>query len=188
MVKAAGDPEAVRGEHLTEAALDGDPEALVVIKEFAWWLAVGLANLCNVLDPSVIVLGGGLIEAEQAVMGPLRDAFADLVEAPGARRVKIVPARLGEKAGAVGAALLAAQQTGMTARPRQSGVAPIMQALDFAGRVPSLRRMSICQLPRTGSCPFPGSERPHRPGSPRSNTGRRARGSPKAGAGGAWHG
>jgi glucokinase len=112
-VKAAGgDPEAVRGEHVTEAALDGYPEALAVIKEFAWWLAVGLANLCNVLDPSVIVLGGGLIEAQEAVMGPLRDAFADLVEAPGARRVQVVPARLGEKAGAVGAALLAARQTG----------------------------------------------------------------------------
>ena len=112
-VKAAGgDPEAVRGEHVTEAALDGHGEALAVIKEFAWWLAVGLANLCNVLDPSVIVLGGGLIEAEQVVMGPLRDAFSELVEAPGARNVQVVAARLGEKAGAVGAALLAAGQSG----------------------------------------------------------------------------
>jgi glucokinase len=112
-VKAAGgDPEAVRGEHVTEAALDGHPEALAVMKEFAWWLALGLANLSNVLDPSVIVLGGGLIEAEQAVMEPLRDAFADLVEAPEARRIRVVPAQLGEKAGAVGAALLAAQRAG----------------------------------------------------------------------------
>lgn len=112
-VKAAGgDPEAVRGEHVTEAALDGHAEAVAVMKDFAWWLALGLANLSNVLDPSVIVLGGGLIEAEQAVMGPLRDAFADLVEAPEARNVQVVPARLGEKAGAVGAALLAARAGG----------------------------------------------------------------------------
>lgn len=112
-VKAAGgDPEAVRGEHVTAAALDRHPEALVVMKEFAWWLALGLANLCNVLDPSVIVLGGGLIEADYAVMEPLRDAFADLVEAPGARRIRVVPAQLGEKAGAVGAALLAAREMG----------------------------------------------------------------------------
>lgn len=108
-VKAAGgDPDAVRAEHVTEAAIKGHPEALAVMKEFAWWLALGLANLSNVLDPSVIVLGGGLIEAEQAVMGPLRDAFVDLVEAPGARSIQVVPAQLGEKAGAVGAALLAA--------------------------------------------------------------------------------
>jgi glucokinase len=110
-VKAAGgDPEAVRGEHVTEAALDGDPDALAVMREFAWWLALGLANLSNVLDPSVIVLGGGLIEAERAVMEPLRHAFADLVEAPEARGVQVVPAHLGEKAGAVGAALLAARR------------------------------------------------------------------------------
>jgi glucokinase len=110
-VKAAGDdPEAVRGEHVTKAALDGHSEALAVMKEYAWWLALGLANLSNVLDPSVIVLGGGLIEAAQAVMEPLRDAFANLVEAPEARRIRVVPAKLGEKAGAVGAALLAAQR------------------------------------------------------------------------------
>jgi glucokinase len=124
-VKAAGgDPEDVRGEHVTEAALDGDPEALAVIREFAWWLAVGLANLCNVLDPSVIVLGGGLIEAEEAVMGPLRDAFADLVEAPGARGVQVVPARLGEKAGAVGAALLAAREGDVDRQLNRPSVAP----------------------------------------------------------------
>ncbi|MDA8297497.1 MAG: ROK family protein [Actinomycetota bacterium] len=111
VVAAGGDPEAVRGEHVTQAALNGYPEALAVMKEYAWWLALGLANLSNVLDPSVVVLGGGLIEAEHAVMEPLRDAFANLVEAPEARRLQVLPAQLGEKAGAVGAALLAAQQT-----------------------------------------------------------------------------
>lgn len=111
VVAAGGDPEAVRGEHVTEAALEGYPEALAVMREYAWWLALGLANLSNVLDPSVIVLGGGLIEAEHAVMEPLREAFANLVEAPEARQLQVLPARLGEKAGAVGAALLAARRT-----------------------------------------------------------------------------
>ena len=112
MKAAGGDPEAVRAEDVTEAALDGHAEALAVMKEFAWWLALGLANLSNVLDPSVIVLGGGLIEAEHAIMEPVRDAFVELVEAPAARRTHVVPALLGEKAGAVGAALLAAQKMG----------------------------------------------------------------------------
>lgn len=109
---AGGDPEAVRGEHVTATALQGHADALAVMKEFAWWLALGLANLSNVLDPSIIVLGGGLIAAEQAVMEPLRDAFANLVEAPEARSIQVVPAQLGEKAGAVGAALLAARSAG----------------------------------------------------------------------------
>ncbi len=73
---AGGDPEAVRGEHVTAAALAGDPGALEVMDTFAWWLALGLANLANALDPSVIVLGGGVIAAHAAVMGPVRRAFA----------------------------------------------------------------------------------------------------------------
>jgi glucokinase len=107
---AGGDAEAVRGEHVTAAALEGEPEALDVMDKFAWWLALGLANLANAVDPSVIVLGGGLIEAERVVMGPVRSAFAELAEAPGARFVEIVPAQFGERAGAVGAGLLAAER------------------------------------------------------------------------------
>ncbi len=102
-----GDPEAVRGEHLTSAALAGDPGALEVMDTFAWWLALGLANVANALDPAVIVLGGGVIEAHAAVMGPVRRAFVQLAEAPEHRSVRILPAQLGERAGAVGAALLA---------------------------------------------------------------------------------
>jgi glucokinase len=104
-----GDPEAVRGEHLTAAALAGDPGALEVMDTFAWWLALGLANVANALDPAVIVLGGGVIEAHAAVMGPVRRAFVELAEAPEHRAVRILPAQLGERAGAVGAALLAAR-------------------------------------------------------------------------------
>jgi glucokinase len=108
--RAGGDPEAVRGEHVTAAALEGEAEALEVMNSFAWWLALGLANLANAVDPSVIVLGGGLIEAEHVVIGPVRRAFAQLAEAPGARCVEIVPAHFGERAGAVGAGLLAAER------------------------------------------------------------------------------
>ncbi|HTW99587.1 MAG TPA: ROK family protein, partial [Acidimicrobiales bacterium] len=107
---AGGDPEAVRGEHVTAAAVKGDREAVAVMNEFAWWLALGLANLANALDPEVIVLGGGLIEAGDVVLGPLRRAFAELAEAPEARGIAVVPAALGERAGAVGAALIGAER------------------------------------------------------------------------------
>ncbi|HET9691301.1 MAG TPA: ROK family protein [Acidimicrobiales bacterium] len=105
---AGGDPEAVRGEHVTVAAAAGDPDALAVVDRFAWWLALGLANLANVFDPEVIVLGGGVIVAGEVLLPPVRAAFAELVEAAGARSVRIVGAALGERAGAVGAASLAA--------------------------------------------------------------------------------
>ena len=64
-----------------------------------------LANLANVLDPAVIVIGGGLVGAADLLLPEVRRHFADLVMA-GDRRppVPIVPAELGERAGAIGAA------------------------------------------------------------------------------------
>lgn len=109
VVALAGDPEAVRGEHVTRAAAAGDGGALAIVDRFAWWLALGLANLANVLDPAVIVLGGGIVDAGEVVLGPARRAFLDLVEAGRQRpAIPIRLAELGSRAGAVGAALLAA--------------------------------------------------------------------------------
>jgi glucokinase len=105
---AGGDPEAVRGEHVTRAVSEGDPGATAVMASFAWWLALGLANLANIFDPATIVIGGGLVEAGRILLEPVRNAFASLVEAVDYRpTIDIVAARLGEHAGAVGAALLA---------------------------------------------------------------------------------
>jgi glucokinase len=105
---AGGDPEAVRGEHVTAAAGEGDAEAREVMARFAWWLALGLANLANVLDPEVIVLGGGMVSAGRVLLDPAREAFDRLVEGAGHRPlIPLVAARLGERAGAIGAALLA---------------------------------------------------------------------------------
>jgi glucokinase len=109
VARAGGDPEALRGEHVSAAAKEGDVEAVRVMGLFAWWVALGLANLANALDPSIIVLGGGLVEAGETVMRAVRQAFEELAEAPGARAVKIVPAHFGARAGAMGAALLALQ-------------------------------------------------------------------------------
>lgn len=105
---AGGDPELVRGEHVTGAARDGDRGALAVLEDLGWWVALGLANLTAVLDPECIVLGGGLVAAGDLLLGPTRRAFAGLVEGGTARPdVAIVAAALGERAGAVGAALAA---------------------------------------------------------------------------------
>ena len=107
---AGGDPEAVRGEHVTAAAAEGDPGALEVLGDFGWWVALGIANLVNVLDPEVVVVGGGLAEAGELLLAPVRRHFESLVLAPTYRpAVPILAAELGERAGALGAALLAEQ-------------------------------------------------------------------------------
>lgn len=110
IVSLVGDAEAVRGEDVTHAAAAGDREALAVLDEVGWWLALGLANLIAVLDPSLIVLGGGLVEASSLLLPPTRRQLGGLLEAgedrPG---VEVVAAELGTQAGAIGAALLAAE-------------------------------------------------------------------------------
>ena len=117
MALAGGDPEAVRGEHVTASARAGDAESQAVLDELAHWIALGLANLANVLDPAVIVIGGGLVEAADLLLPEVRSRFADLVMAGEQRpTVPIVPAQLGERAGAIGAALLAADGPVRSAR------------------------------------------------------------------------
>ena len=105
---AGGDAEDVRGEHVTTAAAEGDEQAIEVFAQFAWWVALGIANLVNVLDSEIIVLGGGLAQAGELLMKPTRAAYHELVLAADHRPVvPIVIAQLGEQAGAIGAALLA---------------------------------------------------------------------------------
>ena len=98
----------MRAEDVTAAAAAGDPGARAVLEELGWWLALGLANLANILDPSVFVLGGGLVDALDLVIEPVRVAFDNLVEGrQGRPEVMIGLAALGEGAGAVGAGVLA---------------------------------------------------------------------------------
>ena len=107
MVELAGAGELVLGEHVTRAVSEGDPEAIEVFRQFGWWAALGIANLVNLLDPEIVVVGGRLIEAGEVVLGPIRTAFRELVLAAEHRpEVPIVPAVLGGDAGAIGAALV----------------------------------------------------------------------------------
>ena len=105
---AGGDPELVRGEHVHHAAREGDPEALAVVDEFGRWVALGLVNLTNAVDPERFVLGGGLAVGADLYLAPIRRWFTDLLYSPELRpHPGVAFAHLGEHAGAVGAALLA---------------------------------------------------------------------------------
>ena len=104
---AGGDPEAVRGEMVQEAAREGDPDALAVIDEFGRWVALGLVNLANALDPERFVLGGGLAAGADLYLGPITRWFGELIYQPELRPMPAITfARWHERAGAVGAALL----------------------------------------------------------------------------------
>ena len=98
---------AITAEALVEMARAGDAAAISVWAEFAEWLARGLANLADVLDPDLFVIGGGLIDVADLYLDRTRSAFIHQALGGSARtRTRIEPAQSGPSAGAIGAALL----------------------------------------------------------------------------------
>ncbi|MFM7127347.1 MAG: ROK family protein [Actinomycetota bacterium] len=96
------------GEDLARSALDGDQRALGIFRDFARWLARGLANITNIFDPDVIVVGGGVAREAALFIDDARADLADFVYASQRRNLpRILVAEWDERAGAVGAALLA---------------------------------------------------------------------------------
>jgi glucokinase len=67
-------------------------------------LACALVSFINVLDPEAIILGGGIGQAGDALFAPLQTELDRMEWQPGGHRVKLLPAALGEWAGAIGAA------------------------------------------------------------------------------------
>lgn len=113
VVRAVGDVEAIVGEDVQRAASSGDPQALEVVDGFARWVALGLANLTNVVDPALFVLGGGLAATPVLYLGPIQRWLAALLYSPEHRpHPRVVFAHWGEDAGAVGAARYAQERIG----------------------------------------------------------------------------
>ena len=108
LAAANGDVDEVTGVHVDTAARAGDGDARALLEEYADNVALGLAALANVLDPEIIVIAGGLVELGLLLFDPLDVAFVQHIEGGKYRpKTPIVPAELGERAGAVGAAVLA---------------------------------------------------------------------------------
>jgi glucokinase len=95
---------------LLAAAAAGDAAAAAVWLRSVQALAAGMAGLINVLDPEVVILGGGIMAAGDQLMVPLRAALEEMEWRLDGYAVRIVPAALGEMAGACGAASAAAQE------------------------------------------------------------------------------
>ncbi len=103
-----GDISAVTGPMLTQAALAGDAWTAELFVELGGWLGVGLANLAAALDPGLFVIGGGVSEAGELLLAPVRDAFRAHLTGRGFRpEARVVHAALGNQAGVIGAADLA---------------------------------------------------------------------------------
>lgn len=103
-----GVPARLKGNHVTQAAHEGDEASIELLAEVGRWLGEGAASLAAVLDPQLFVIGGGLAEAGDLVLEPARRSFADELTGGGHRpAARFTVATLGNDAGVIGAAALA---------------------------------------------------------------------------------
>jgi glucokinase len=94
-------------EQAAKKARAGDSKALAAFHHAADYLAMGIANLISLLNPEMIVLGGGLMLASDLLLDRIREGVPRWAQPVAARKVRIELTRLGEDAGLLGAARLA---------------------------------------------------------------------------------
>lgn len=106
--RAGGESAKITGPMITEAAQSGNEFAIERFAELGDWIGQGVATLAAVLDPNVVVIGGGVSEAGALLLDPIRASFSHHVTARGHRPLlEVRQARLGNAGGMVGVADLA---------------------------------------------------------------------------------
>lgn len=103
-VAARSDGRFSSTRELVEAHCAGDPEATALWQGSLRTLARAITSFINILDPEIVIIGGGITKAGPILFEPLADYLDEIEWRPAGRRVSIVPAALGEWAGAYGAA------------------------------------------------------------------------------------
>jgi len=100
-------PDKLNGKIITNEAKTGDPIALQIFNETAYYIGLGTANIINIFNPQLCIFGGGLSQAGKFLLDKIK-FHTMLNAAPAARNaVELVTAELGNKAGIFGAAALA---------------------------------------------------------------------------------
>ncbi|MCP3818422.1 ROK family transcriptional regulator [Streptomyces sp. A3M-1-3] len=99
-------------ERVVQLAREGDPGCRRVIGDVGRHIGSGVANLCNLLNPSRVVLGGNLAEAGELVLGPIRDSVSRYAIPSAARQLSVLPGALGGRAEVLGALALVLSEMG----------------------------------------------------------------------------
>ena len=102
----------LRSGDLRKAIRRGDKFVDKVIEEASEYIGIAAANLINILNPEVLVLGGGVIEAlADEMMGVIIETAKDYAMPGSMKNVEIVASKLGDSAGITGGAVLARRET-----------------------------------------------------------------------------
>ncbi len=103
---AGDDLDNITPDIIIEAAKAKDKIAIEIIESAGANLGIRIAYLVNLFNPEVVVIGGGIEQAGELLLGPVRKSVRNLAFEEPANTVKIVPSRLGDSAVALGAAAL----------------------------------------------------------------------------------
>ena len=96
---AEGEIESVRSEHVLQAARDGDALAIALVEETAYYMGWGIANLVNILNPQIVLLGTIAVAAGDLLLDPIRRTVTEMAMQRPVEAVKIMPAELGDSIG-----------------------------------------------------------------------------------------
>ncbi len=111
-------------EGAVQAARAGDARALDGLRQIGRYLGIGIANLVTLITPDRVVLGGGVAQAGDLLLEPIRAELARRVTTTDLGQVELVTAELGTWAGAIGAAIHGAERIGSQGRERVLTQAP----------------------------------------------------------------
>lgn len=107
LAAAGGDPKKISAAVVASAAAGGDVEAVSIINKAARFLGIGIANILNLLNPSLVVLGGGVMEAGELIWKEIKHEVQNRALEAAWAVARLVPAELGGRAGIMGAIGLA---------------------------------------------------------------------------------
>ncbi|MEU2157237.1 ROK family transcriptional regulator [Streptomyces sp. NPDC019396] len=99
-------------DRVVQLAREGDPGCRRVIADVGRHIGSGVANLCNLLNPSRVVLGGNLAEAGELVLAPIRESVSRYAIPSAARQLSVLPGALGSRAEVLGALALVLSEMG----------------------------------------------------------------------------
>ena len=107
LVSLAGSIEKITAATVSRAYREGDLLAFQLVKETIQYLGSSLVSVVNAFNPCVLVMGGGVVEGLPEIVEDVETIVKKRALKPAAEKVKVVKAALGNKAGIIGAAILA---------------------------------------------------------------------------------
>lgn len=91
---------------VAKAAEAGDPVAKRIFAIVGEYIGIGLTSVINLLNPEKVIIGGGVAEAGDLLLDPIRKTIKERAMVVAGSAVEIVPAQLGNSAGVIGASML----------------------------------------------------------------------------------